>query len=312
MKVAFDGEERKVRGGVPAAGLLSEEQRQAAAAGKLFVADAWGNRVGLEGALTDGGAYFAVRIGARPPSVNACLDAFGREGTPGFPADFSKFLVRRAIAKLRGAGGAGTAEATAAFAAATAAREDATALWAYVAGEDKAVFVFEAGRARVRDLAADVKTVVAATRDMLTFRTGNTTFDYLDGISVVEVGTTNRVTLADYERKFGDVDAVVACGAGDFAIEGFVEAPDASALAEVAAAAGLKFVRVLADTPLFDGRRAPRRPEGDVVLWATPAELRAYDLAFAAAPSASVAGGDRTLYEEAAKGLWRILGKGSG
>ncbi len=71
-------------------------------------------------------------------------------------------------------------------------------------------------------------------------------------------------------------------------------------------------MRILADTPLFDGRRAPRRPEGDVVLWPTPAELRAYDLAFVAAPSDNVAGGDRTFSEEAAKGLWRFLGKGSG
>jgi len=311
MKVALDGEERKVRAGVSVAGLLSEEQRRAAAAGKLFVADARGNRVGLEGTLTDGAAYFAVRAGARPPSVNACLDAFGREGGPGFPADFAKSLVRRAIAKLREAGGAASAEATASFAAATAAREDAAALWEYVAGEDKAVFVYEAGRARVLELAPDLKAVVVATRDVLTFRTGNTTFDYLDGLRVVEAGTTNKVKLADYEAGFGDVEGVVACGAGDFAVEGFVDAPGDTELADAAAKAGLAFVRVLADTPLFGERGAPTRPEGDVVIFATPPELRAYDLAFVAAPSGN-AGGDRTLYEEAAKSLWLFLRKGFG
>jgi hypothetical protein len=311
MKVVFDGEGRKVRAGVPAEGLLDEAQRRAAAAGELFVADAWGHRVGLEGSLTDGAYYFAVRVGARPPSVNACLEAFGRGSAAGLPADFAKSLIHGAIGTLRKAGGAASAGATAALAAATAAREDAAALWEYVAGEDKAVSVYEAGKARVREMAPDLEAVVVATRDVLTFRTGNTTFDYLDDTRVVEVGTTNKVKLADYEAAFGDVDGVVACGAGDFAIEGFVDAPENAELAAAAAAAGLAFVSIVADTPLFDERGAPTRPGGDVVVYSTPPEARAYDLAFVAAPSGQIAG-DASLYEEAAKALWRFLRRGSG
>lgn len=308
MKVSFDGEERKVRAGVSAAGLLSEEQRQAAAAGELILVDAWGQRVGLEGTVTDGAAYFTVRAGARPPSVNACLEAFGRAAMAGLPADFAKSLIRGAIATFRKAGGAASAEGTAALAAATAAREDAGAVWEYVASGDSAVVVYEAGKARLRELAPALKTVVIATRDVLTFRTGHTTFDYLDGIRVVEVGTTNKVKSADYEARFGEVDGVAACGAGDFAIEGFVEAPESAELAAAAVAAGLPFVRVLADAPLFDARGAPARPGGDVVIYATPPEARAYDLAFVPARSGDI-GGDAALYEEAARSLWRFLGK---
>jgi hypothetical protein len=309
MKVAFDGEE--VRAGVSVAGLLSEEQRQAAAAGELFVADAWGQRVGLEGTPTNGAAYFAVRVGARPPSVNACLEALSRAGATGLPTALTKDLVRRAITTLEGAGGAASVEGTAAFAAAAGAREDAGALWGYVAGGEKAVYVYEAGKARLRELLPDVKAVVVATRDVLTFRTGLTTFDYLDGIRVVEVGTTNKVKFADYEAAFGEVDGVVACRAGDFAVEGFVDAPAAEELSAAASAAGLRLARILADTPLFDERGAPARPGGDVVICSTPPEARSYDLAFAAAPSDSGAG-NATLYEEAAKGLWRFLEEGVG
>jgi hypothetical protein len=311
MKVVFDGEEREVRAGVSVEGLLSEEQRRAAAAGELFVADAWGQRVGLEGALTDGAAYFAVRAGARPPSVNACLEALGRREAVNLPADLAKHLVHRAIETFRKGGGAASAEGTAAFAAATAAREDAAALWGYVAGGAKAVYVYEAGKARLRELAPDVRAVVVATRDVLTFRTGLTTLDYLDGIRVVEVGTTNKVKLADYEAAFGDVDGVVACRAGDFAMEGFVDAAADAELSTAAAAAGLRFARVLADAPLFDERGAPERPEEDVVICSTPPEARSYDLAFNAVPLDKAAG-DAARYEEAAKSLWRFLKEGVG
>jgi len=306
MKVGFDGEERTLRAGVSAASLLDEEQRKAAAAGELFVADAWGNRVGLEGTLTDGAAYFAVRAGARPPSVNACLEAFGVPGKPAFPADLAKFLVRRGIAAFRKAGGAASAEATAAFAAATAAREDAAALWEYVAGEGRAVRVYEEGAARVRDLFPDLQAAVIAARDVLTFRTGRTTFDYLDGVRVVEVGTTNKVKLTDYEAAFGGVDAVVSCEAGDFAVEGFVDAPAPGELAEAAAKAGLKFITVRADAPLLDESRKPRRFAGDVAIWATPPEARAFDFAFYPA-ALDTAAGDAALRNRAAAALWEYL-----
>jgi hypothetical protein len=309
MNVYLDGVGRDVRRGASAAALLSEEQRKAAAAAKLFLADAWGHRLGLEGTLSDGGAYFAVRAEARPPSVNACLEAWGRGGAPAVPAEFAKFLVRRAIAKLRDAGGAASAEATAAFAAATAAREDAAALWEYVAGERTAVRVFAAGAARVRDVAPGLRTAVVATRDVLTFRTGMTTFDYFDGIALAEVGTTNKVALADYERALGGVDAVASCVAGDFATEGFVEAPSPEELARAAAPAKLPFVRVLADVVLFDERRAPTRPVGDVLVWATPPEARPYDFIFAKAPAAARPAAKASLYEEAAAALWRFLTK---
>ncbi len=311
MKVAVDGNERLARVGAPVESLLSAEQRRAAGEGALRVVDAWGNRVGLKGALADGGAYFTIYTGERPPSVNACLEAWEAQAeAPALPAELVKFLVRRAITTLNKAGGAASAQGTAAFAAATAAREDAAALWAYVAGEAAAVAVFAGGKAHLRDVMPGVGSAVVATRDVLTFRSGATTFDYLDGVDLVEVGTTNKVKLADYAKALPGADAVVACRAADFVIEGFVAAPGAEEIAAAAAAAGTFFVNIFADGALFDERRTVRRLPGDVVVWATPQEARLYDLVFSASPGLDGSAGDPGLRGEAAAALWRFLKSG--
>jgi hypothetical protein len=310
MKVFIDGDEREARAGAPVESLLSAEQREAVGDGVLTVVDAWGQRVGLAGALTDGGAYFTLTTSARPPSVNACLEAWEKlAGVSGLPADLVKFLVRRAITTFAEAGGAASAEATAAFAGATARRGDGEALWAYLAGGDAGGAVYPGGKARVRDVAPEVKAAVVATRDILTFRSGATTFDYLAGVNVVEVGTTNKVKLADYEAKLAGVDAVVACRAGDFAIEGFVASPEADELAATAAAAGIAFVTISADDALFDDRGAPRRLAGDVVIWATPREARRYDVVFAPGRRLDVSAGEVGLKDEVADELWAYLGR---
>lgn len=310
MRVVIDGNERRVRVGAPVESLLSEEQRRAAGEGALFVVDAWGNRVGFKGALAEGGAYFTIVMGARPPSVNACLETWGSSNNaPPLPGELVKFLVKRAITTLGKAGGAASAEGTAAFAAAVASREDAEAMGAYVAGEGRKAAVFAGGGGRVRDVAPGVRAAAVATRDVLTFRSGATTFDYLDGVTTFEVGTTNRVKLVDYTRIFADVDAVVMCRAGDFAIEGFVAAPEEAELAAAAAKAGIAFVNISADGALFDERGGPRAVEGDVVIWATPREVRSCDLVFVDDSLAADVVGDPTLAEEAAAALWRHLKK---
>jgi hypothetical protein len=305
MKAFIDGSERRARVGAPVESLLSAEQRRAAGKGALLVVDAWGQRVGLKGTPADGGAYFTVIADARPPSVNACLEAWGTLGyAPALPGELVKFLVKRAITMLGEAGGAASAQRPAAFAAATASREDAAAMWAYVAGGGARVAIFVGGQARVQDVAPDVAAAVVATRDVLTFRSGATTFDYLDGITALEVGTTNKVKLTDYTSAFADADAVVTCRAADFAIEGFVASPDLDELAAAAAAAGIVFVNISADGALFDERGTPRRLAGDAVVWATPREARPYDLVFSASPGLNVSAGDPTLFEEAAAALW--------
>jgi hypothetical protein len=261
--------------------------------------------------LAEGGAYFTIVTGARPPSVNACLEAWESfDEAPPLPGELVKFLVRRAIATLGTAGGATSAEGTAAFAAALGYREDAKAMWAYVAGEGRIAVVLAGGKGRVRDVLPGVRAAAVATRDVLTFRSGATTFDYLDGIKVLEVGTTNKVKLADYKATFGDVDAVVACRAGDFAIEGFVAAPEEVELAAAAAEAGIAFVNISADGALFDERGGPRPAEGDVVIRATPREVRSCDLVFVDGSLAGDVVGDPTLGEEAVAALWRYLKKG--
>ncbi|UCH77907.1 MAG: hypothetical protein JSU81_09305 [Candidatus Coatesbacteria bacterium] len=306
MKVELDGAARDVRTGSPVKTLLSEAERRAVAAGKAVVVDAWGQRLGLEGALTKGGAYFLVRLGERPPAVNASLEAWeAREDRPALPPAWVKFLVREAGATLAKAGGASSPAGTAAFAAAAAVRGDGETLWRYLAGEGREAYVFGGGKARLRDFAPGVEAVVVATRDVLTFRSGATTFDFLEGIAVVEVGTTNRVTAADYEARFGDVQAVVACAAGDFAMEGFVAAPDRAELAAAAAAAGLLFASLEADGRLLEEGGASRRWPGDVVVAATPPEARPYDIVIAAGPSPGVSPGDPALRAGAAEAIWR-------
>lgn len=310
MKVFVDGNEVKTRAGTPVESVLSEEQRRAAGEGALLVVDARGQRVGLKGALTDGGFYFTVAVGAKPASVNACLEAWETlAGAPALPGELVKFLVRRAIKTLGEAGGAASGRGTAAFAAAAASREDAPAVWAYVAGDDAAVAVFPGGEARVRAVAPGVKAAVVATRDILTFRSGATTFDYLDGVNLVEAGTTNKVKLADYTDAFPGVDAVVTCRAGDFAIEGFVASPDPEELAAAATAAGVAFVNISADGALFDERRTPRRLPGDVVVWATPHEARRYDLVAIINAVGANLPDDASLREQAAAEVWRFLRK---
>jgi hypothetical protein len=308
MKVELDGAARDVRTGAPVKTLLSEAERRATAEGKAVVVDAWGQRVGLEGALTKGSGYFLVRLGARPPAVNASLEAWeAREDRPPLPPAWVKFLVRQAGATLAEAGGASSGAGTAAFAAAAAAREDGETLWRYLAGEGREAYVFAGGKARVRDFAPGVEAAVVATRDILTFRSGATTFDYLEGIAVVEVGTTNRVTAADFRAAFGEVQAVVVCAAADFAMEGFVAAPDVAGLAAEAAAAGLLFVALEADGQLLEEAGAPRRRPGDVVVAATTPEARPYDIVTTAAPPPGVAPGDPALRAAAAEAIWRYV-----
>jgi hypothetical protein len=305
MKVTLDGEARDVRPDVPVEGLLSEEQRGAVSAGELLVTDAWGHRVGLAGALAEGGAYFTAYVGARPASVNACLEELGRSAGPALPGEFARNLVRQAIAAFRSAGAAATAAATAAYVRAAVDRRDAGALWSYVGGEGVTVAVYPGGRARAADVLPAVEAAVVATQHVLTFRSGKTTFDYLEGMRPVEVGTTNKVTLDDYRGEFAGVGAAVICRAADFGLEGFTAEAAEDELAAAAAKAGIPLVNILADDTLFDERRGPRRPAGDVVIWATPREARPFDFVFY--PAGGAAAGNAGLREDAAAELWEYL-----
>jgi L-seryl-tRNA(Ser) seleniumtransferase len=82
------------------------------------------------------------------------------------------------------------------------------------------------------------------------------------GARLVEVGTTNRTRVADYERAIGPETAVILrVHQSNFRVVGFAEQPALSQLAEVARAAGLPLVDDLGSGALF--------PVGDE---STPAE----------------------------------------
>jgi len=305
VKVTVDGEPRDAAPGAHVVALLDEAARREAGAGRAVVVDGRGQRLGFEGALTDGGVYVVVHVGARPPSVDACLKEFAALANSALSPAFAKFLVRRAVAAGEAAGGAASARGTAALAAAAVAREDGNALWTYVAGPGKVAVVYAAGSPRVRDALPAVRTVVLATRDVLTFRTGATTLDYLDGVRTVEVGTTNKVRLTDYERRMDEADAVVSARAGDFAVRGFTAAPEPAELAALARAAGKPFVMILSNERMLDDAAAPASPPADVVIWSTPREARDADVVVTAAQASPR--GDAALKEKTAAALWRLL-----
>jgi L-seryl-tRNA(Ser) seleniumtransferase len=74
------------------------------------------------------------------------------------------------------------------------------------------------------------------------------------GAELCEVGTTNRTRLADYERALagGGVAAVLRVHPGNFRQVGFVERPDAAALAELTHAHGALLIEDLGGGAMID------------------------------------------------------------
>ncbi|MFO0760228.1 MAG: L-seryl-tRNA(Sec) selenium transferase [Byssovorax sp.] len=74
------------------------------------------------------------------------------------------------------------------------------------------------------------------------------------GAALIEVGTTNRTHLADYERALdaGDIAAVLRVHQGNFKQVGFVERPEAGALAALCRARGVLLIEDLGGGALVD------------------------------------------------------------
>jgi L-seryl-tRNA(Ser) seleniumtransferase len=72
------------------------------------------------------------------------------------------------------------------------------------------------------------------------------------GARLVEVGTTNRVRLEDYEQEFGDSAIVLKAHRSNFKMTGFVEEPDLRDIAEAAHRAGLIVIDDLGSGALLD------------------------------------------------------------
>ncbi len=92
------------------------------------------------------------------------------------------------------------------------------------------------------------------------------------GAELVEVGTTNRTRLADYEQAFAahaGVAAILRVHPGNFRQVGFVERPPAAALAELAHARGALLIEDLGGGAMID--LAPHGLEGEPTVRATVA-----------------------------------------
>lgn len=62
------------------------------------------------------------------------------------------------------------------------------------------------------------------------------------GAALVEVGTTNRTRLADYEAVAGDVDAILKVHPSNYRIDGFAEEATYGELATLASSIGIPFI----------------------------------------------------------------------
>lgn len=97
------------------------------------------------------------------------------------------------------------------------------------------------------------------------------------GCVLVEIGTTNRTHLADYERALSGAAGLLTVHRSNFAQSGFVATPEPSALAALAARAGIPYLYdvgsgLLADLSPWGLRTEPRvgdavRTGADVVLF---------------------------------------------
>ncbi len=303
MNARVDGSPRDFRRGAALAALLTEEERAEVAAGRVVILDGWGHVVDAAGAVADDGDYVTVRRGARPASVGASLELVEPRS---LPAPLAKALVRRAIAAARLAGGAASAAGAAALAAAFVVRRDEKALWEYVAGEGEAVAAYPGGAFRLAAFLPAVKRAVVASRDCLTFASGADVFTYLEGIVALEVGTTNKVNLGDYEKRFGDADAVIACRRADFDIFGFTATPALTELAAAARRTGLPFVAFIGGYGLIAASGEPAAIDADIVVYSGPAEAPDADVVFYDGPLIPVKR-DAASRGKVAETLWRRL-----
>jgi L-seryl-tRNA(Ser) seleniumtransferase len=72
------------------------------------------------------------------------------------------------------------------------------------------------------------------------------------GARLIEVGTTNKVRLTDYEERFSEAHLVMRAHRSNFKMIGFVEEPDFAALVKAAHNAGLVVVDDLGSGALLD------------------------------------------------------------
>ncbi|MFZ5884795.1 MAG: L-seryl-tRNA(Sec) selenium transferase [Chloroflexota bacterium] len=75
------------------------------------------------------------------------------------------------------------------------------------------------------------------------------------GAKLVEVGTTNKVRLSDYENELADAALVMRAHRSNFKIIGFTEEPDLKSIAETAHKAGVPLVDDLGSGALIDTAR---------------------------------------------------------
>lgn len=267
MKVWLDGEPREVRAATPARALIPS--------GARWLLDEWGHRVGDEGSLEGDVAYFVLRGTGRPAAVHRCLQAW----RPPLPVAAASAVVRHIINRARAAGGVTSLEATAAWAERLRLRRDPV-IWQWLGGEGAGVRILPRGTARVKAFFPEVNLAVVPSRDFLTFPGGVTTRDYLEGLEIAEVGTTNKVKTKDYFRWLAPGAVALTAALASFEIRGFVAGADIREVANAARAAGAKTAALLGEIGLLEYVGYEFREECDLVILVAPKELGDEEVCF--------------------------------
>jgi L-seryl-tRNA(Ser) seleniumtransferase len=86
------------------------------------------------------------------------------------------------------------------------------------------------------------------------------------GVRLVEVGTTNRTHLEDYEQVLGEVAAVLSVHRSNFRIEGFTADADLRELADLCHARGVPLIVDLGSGLLAPEPALPKEPDAASVL----------------------------------------------
>jgi hypothetical protein len=306
MTCTFDDEEREYKPGVAVKDALSPDQRREAEAGRLEVYDEFGHLVGFDGALEDGGSYYTVVPGTHPPSVDRCLEHLEEP----YPRGLLKFAVNAVLNDARESNRSVSSRLAAARVRRLIADRDADLIFEYATGGKYDSAVYEEGTAgKLIDLLPPGPIVIAV-REVLALSDGSSILSAAAGREVREVGTTNKVKVADYAGATDGAAAVLVCRCAGFSMNGFTNEPEPSEINRIAVDAGITSAAILDGHALTsDGSRNTTAAGFDLVAFVNAPDVGGASVLFAEQGTVFDIETDAKKTGAAAEALWDFLDK---